>query len=127
MSDYWTWTFSIVAGYNKILLSYPKKVFKGQMIYLQQTTANVSLDITGAADYPDLAWNNYLQKISPTSNIRFYLEPITNYTTYETSVSLYHTYPDVGLYSLKFSFSESTKVYQEIVNITDCKSLFILL
>lgn len=121
ISQYLNWSFTITSGYNRILLDYPKAVRRGQMIYLTQNTANVAIDTTAVAPYSDIAWKSYLEKINQFSNNRFYLDSITNYTSYYIPISLYYSYSDPGLYNLRFSYSNCNKTYQQNITITDCK------
>lgn len=121
MFIYNSWDFTITTGYNKILLDYPKAVNRARMIYLLHETGVVALDQQVTATYSDISWTSTIQRITPLNNTRFSLQPITNYTTYQTSISIDHKYQTPGIYNVSFAFFGSQQIFYSAVNITDCK------
>ena len=121
--DY-SFTFTLVSGYNKLYLSKQVQVKKGSFIYLIQSNANIAIDQTNTATmYSDLFWNNKTKwtKLNDQSNWRFYLSSITSFNSYFTSFNISHKYSNTGLYNLTITFLSSNKIFQQIINITDCK------
>ena len=115
------YNFIITTGYNKIILDQPLTVYKGYMLLLSQTVGTVAVDTSGTAVYSDLAWNPLLSKINAYNNYRFYLLPLTNFSTYQTAINLYHMYTNAGLYNVSLTSLSSNQYFQNTFNITDCK------
>lgn len=115
--------YNLSLGYNKIILPQPLPVKKGRFIMLTQITGKIAIDVTTNSTYSDLVWNSTTQwtKLAEFLNWRFYLNPITNYTTYQTIFNLIHSYSNIGIYTLTLNFTSSNLLYQQTVNITDCK------
>ena len=129
MTTIYSWTFNITTGYNNLVLSQPVQVSKGYFIQLIQVTGQVSIDISGNASVSDLVWNTTTQwtQLAEFSNWRFYLTTINNFTSYVNSFSIQHKYANIGLYSLSLTFLSSNLTFQQLVNITDCKILYLLI
>jgi len=123
MQTIFSWTFSITIGNNTILLPAPVTVDQGYYILLTQLTGKVAVDISGNATYSDLVWNTTTQwtKLAEFFNWRFYLTTINNFTSYQNTLNVLHSYSNIGLYTLSLTFLSSNKIFQQIVNITDCK------
>ena len=124
--DY-TFTFTLVTGYNKLYLQQPVKIVKGSFIYLLQIAAKVAIDQTNTTSiYSDLVWNNITKwtKLNDQSFWRFYLTSITSFNSYFTSFNINHKYTNAGLYNLTISFLSSNQIFQQTVNITDCEYNF---
>lgn len=121
-----TWNFTVVSGYNKLYLTNPINVFRGSFIYLTQLTGKIAIDQTGNSTYSDLAWNNvtFWSKLNEFSNWRFYLSAINGFSSYQTNINIVHQYLNTGLYTISISFLSSDQLFQQLINITDCKSLF---
>ena len=118
----YNWNFQITTGNNYLYLPQPVSVNKGNFILLTQTTGRVAIDISGNSTYSDLAWKSPIwSKLSPNSNWRFYLIPLTNFSSYQTNFNIIHAYKSIGLYNLSITFSSSNQTYQQTVNVTDCK------
>ena len=127
MNQIKSWNFSVVAGFNNIVLDEAFLVQKGSMIYLQQDidTAKIAIDVSGTALYSDIAWESYLQKLNAYSNYRFYLQPVFNFSTYQVKINLYHRYSLAGLYNVSLTSLSSNQYFENLMNITDCKYLFV--
>jgi hypothetical protein len=123
MNEIYSWNFQISLGYNKIILPQPVYVLKGQFILLTQNTGRIAIDTTGNASYSDLVWNSITQwtKLEEFSNCRFYLTTINNFTSYQNTLNIIHSYANIGLYTLTITFATSNRVFQKILNITDCE------
>jgi len=122
----YSWEFSIYSGINNLYFPNAVNVSQGNFLMLTQNTGKVAIDTTGTALYSDLVWNSTTQwtQLAEFSNWRFYLTVLTNFTKYTTSLNLFHNYNTIGLYSLSIRFASSpSTIFQQIVNITDCKIL----
>lgn len=126
MNIIYEFQFNLALGYNKIILPQPLLVKRGQFILLKQLTGRIAIDTTINSTYSDLVWNTTTQwtKLAEFLNWRFYLNPITNYTTYQTIFNIIHSYSNIGIYTLTLNFTSSNQLYQQIVNITDCNFYF---
>jgi hypothetical protein len=124
MNVEYSFDFSVTAGFNQLILPEPVLVKKGSLIFLTQTlnSTNVAIDQSGTASYSDMIWGTNLQQLNATSNYRFFLAPISNFTVYQTSLIVAHAYQNIGLYNLSLTFLSSNKVFSRIINITDCKN-----
>jgi len=128
MDILYSWNFNVTAGYNNILLSSPVSVFRGNFIILTQNSGYIALYTAGNATYSDMAWNTSIwTNLVATSNWRFYLTPTTNFSVYQNSFNLYHSYNWVGLFNLSMIFLSSNISFIRIVNVTDCKLYLIWL
>lgn len=119
------WNFSVVSGYNYIILDQALLVNKGSMIFLQQNidSAQIAIDTSGSALYSDLAWGSYLQKLNAYSNYRFYLQPVLNFSLYMTKINIFHQYSSAGLYNVSLTSLSSNQYFSNLMNITDRKFL----
>jgi hypothetical protein len=122
MQIIYNWNFQIKIGNNTLLLPAPVKVNQGNYILLNQLTGRVAIDTTGNSSYSDLVWNSTTQwtKLAEFSNWRFFLTTINNFTSYQNTLNIIHSYANIGLYKLSLTFLSSNISYQQIVNITDC-------
>jgi len=123
MNIIYTWSFTITTGINFIYLPFPVTVYRGNFLIMTQNTGRVAIDITGNATYNDLAWRSSVwNRLSSNSNWRFYLTPLTNFTSYITTFNLMHAYKNIGLYNLTLTFASSNETFTQTVNVTDCKN-----
>jgi hypothetical protein len=113
----------ITSGYNKLILSTPLIVQKGYMVYFAQNIdgGSVAIDQSGYASFCDIGWKNYLERIDSQYNYRFFLTPLSNFSVYESSFSIYHSFSQAGIYNILFNFPSSSKTFLKTVNITNCK------
>lgn len=121
-----TWTYDLTVGYNKINLSSPIAVSKGNMLMLTQFTARIAIDQTNIASYSDLQLKSSLWiQLNSNFNWRFYFDTLTDSVLYLTTFNLNHVYPNSGIYIMKIKIKNFTT--QQIVNISECKlaNLFI--
>ena len=123
MSVSYSFNYTVNPGYNKILFSQPILVKKGSLILLTQSpnSSNIAIDKSGNASYSDMVWGTNLNMLNSSSNWRFYLTTITNFTSYQSSLNIQHSYNYIGLYNLSILFTSSNQLYNMLVNITDCK------
>jgi len=123
MNIIYTWSFTITTGINFIYLPSTVTVYRGNFLIMTQNTGRVAIDITGNATYNDLAWRSSVwNRLSSNSNWRFYLTPLTNFTSYITTFNLMHAYKNIGLYNLTLTFASSNETFTQTVNVTDCKN-----
>ena len=122
MNILYNFSFSVNQGYNKLILPQPIIVPKGSLILLTQfnNSINVAIDSSGDALYSDMVVGNSLLSLSLDSNWRFYLNALTNFSSYQTIFSISHAYNSIGIYNIILTFSSSNVVFQQTVNITDC-------
>ena len=119
-NNIYSWEFQITTGLNSIYLPQPVIVSQGYFITMTQTSGKVAIDTTGIASYSDMALGSIIwNQLSPASNWRFYLTAMTNFTSYQTSFSIAHTYANIGLFNLVLTFKCSGQVFQLMFNITD--------
>ena len=106
MQIIYNWNFQINIGNNTLLLPAPVTVNQGNYILLNQLTGRVAIDKTGNASNSDLVWNLTTQwtKLAEFSNWRFYLTTINNFTSYQNTLNLIHSYANIGLYTLSLTF-----------------------
>ena len=122
MNILYSWTLNVTVGYNNILLPAPVLVYRGNFLTMTQNTGKVAIDTTGNATYNDLVLQSYVwNRLNSNSNWRFYLTPLTNFTSYMTTFNLMHAYKNIGLYNLTLTFGSSNETFTQTVNITDCK------
>ena len=123
MNIIYTWSFTITTGINFIYLPSTVTVYRGNFLIMTQNTGRVAIDITGNATYNDLAWRSSVwNRLSSNSNWRFYITPLTNFTSYITTFNLMHAYKNIGLYNLTLTFASSNETFTQTVNVTDCKN-----
>lgn len=119
--------FTIAPGYNKLFLSQPLKVPKGSLIYLKQGSngTTIAVDQITNSSFSDLIWGTNLLKLNnlTQNNWRFYLNPITNNTNYQSNLNIIHYYTLIGVYEISLLFTSSNKIFKHIINVTDCKKL----
>jgi len=129
MNIIYSWNFQLSLGYNSIIFPQPVTVYRGNFLTMTQNTGKVAIDITGNASYSDLVWNTTTQwtKLAEFYNWRFYLTPLTNFSTYTNTFNIMHTYSNIGLYNLVITFVSSNATFNQIVNITDCMIFFIII
>ena len=125
-STVYSYSYTIVVGYNNIILPQPVVVSKGYFIQLIQGAGRIAIDMNGNATYSDLVWNLPTQwtRLSAVSLLRFYLTPLYNFTSYQNTLNVLHTYANIGLYTLSLTFLSSNNTFFQIVNVTDCNIKF---
>jgi len=123
MNIVYSWNFQISLGYNSIILPQPVTVSVGSYLFLTQNTGKIAIDTSGNASYSDLVWNTTTQwtKLAEFSNWRFYLTTLNNFSSYQTTFNIQHSYASIGLYNLSITFGSSNQTFQQIVNVTDRK------
>jgi hypothetical protein len=100
-------------------------VKKGYFLQLTQITAKIAIDTTGNASSSDLQWStNIWSKLNSNSNWRFYLDTLNNFTSYQNTINVVYPYSTIGLYTISLTFASSGQVFQQTVNVTDCKSIY---
>ena len=127
MNVYYSWIFSISTGINTFYFPNAVNVSQGNFLILTQNTGIVAIDTTGTASYSDLVWSTKTQwtRLPGLLESRFYLTPLTNFSSYITSFSFSHTYKTIGLYNILITFSSGNQLFQQIVNITDRNTFFV--
>ncbi len=124
LTTLYSWSYSVSVGYNQFLLPQPVLVNKGSFLHLTQITGYISCNKTTNSTYSDLYYNpsNMLwTKLSTTSNWRLMLTSLTNFTSYQSSFNLIHSYLSFGLYNINFTFASSNQVFILPVNVTNSK------
>ena len=122
MSTILSWDFQVSAGYNRLFLIQQVRVNKGSLIRLIQTTGQIAVDQSNNFTDSDLIWQTCAWlKLNTNSNWRFLLNPMNDFSVYQTYFNLNHKYSSTGSYIVKISFSGL--IYQQNVSITDCKFL----
>ena len=125
LSTFNTYSFTIKTGFNQLLLTQPVYVIQGSFLVLIQNTGKVAIDTSGTAAYSDMyLQNNAYYNLSFTSRQRFYMNYTSNYSTYQSSFVVNHTYSNTGLYPLTFTLASTNNVWQYTANITQCIYFF---
>lgn len=115
------------AGFNTFILPQSYLVTKGQFVYVTQSIGVIAVDQSGNATYSDLVWQTSIwSKLTEFSNWRIFFNTLSNFTTYQSSFNLVHSYSSIGLYTLSILIRSSNQLFQKQVNITDCKFYIIL-
>jgi hypothetical protein len=97
-------------------------VSQGSFVYLNQITGSIALDISGSSTYSDMILKNGVYyNISSTSNYRFILAAISNFSSYKTNFSVAHSYNKAGLNLISIQFMSSNVNFTNFVSITQCK------
>ena len=125
MNILYTFNITINKGFNKIILPEPILVPRGSLILLTQynNSVTVAIDSNGNATYSDMALGSTIwNPLSSNSKWRLYLNALTNFSSYQTSFSISHTYNKIGLYNIALTFLSSNVTFYQTVNITDCKT-----
>ena len=95
----------------------------GNFISIEQNTGKIAIDNSGTASYSDMALGSTIwNPLSSNSKWRLYLNALTNFSSYQTSFSISHTYNNIGLYNIALTFLSSNVTFYQTVNITDCKT-----
>ncbi len=116
-----TYPFTIKTGFNQLLLTQPIYVSQGSFLVLTQTTGKVAIDTSGTAAYSDMyLLNNAYYNLSLTSKQRFYINYTSNFSTYQSSFVVNHTYLNPGLYPLTFTLASTNSIWQYTALITQC-------
>lgn len=125
-TDY-SFVFTLAAGYNELYFSKQIEVYQGSFIYLIQSDAEIAIDKNNTTIYSDLVWNNITKwtKLNYQFNWRFCFSLISSFNSYFTSFNVSHKYSNTGFYNFTITFLSSNKIFQKIINITDCKLNFI--
>ena len=122
MNYIYNFTFQLTNGYNLLYLNQSALVKKGYFLQLIQITGKVAIDTNGNASVSDLQWStNIWSNLNSNSNWRFYLDTIDNFSSYQNTINVVYPYQSIGLYTISLTFASSGQVFQQTVNITDCK------
>jgi hypothetical protein len=119
-----SFTFQLNIGYNLLYLNQSIIIRKGYFILVNQTIGKIAVDTTRSAQYSDLQFSstsNLWTKLNSSSNYRLYLNTIDNLNSYQSTINITYTYANAGIYTITFTFPSSNQIFQQIVNITDCK------
>lgn len=121
-----SFTLSLTTGYNLIYLNQSIIVRKGYFLLVNQTNGKIAIDTSGSnALYSDLqlsTTNNLWSRLNSSLNYRLYLNTINNFNGYQNVINISYTYTNIGIYAITFTFPASNHQFQQIVNVTDCKS-----
>lgn len=85
--------------------------------------SGIAIDKTGNASYSDMIWDTNLVKLNnlTSANWRFYLNIISNFSSYQSNFNLIHTYALTGLYDISIMFPSSNLSFKYSITVTDCK------
>lgn len=105
-------------------MSEPFKASKGNFIAFKQTTGRIAIDKSGNTISSDLNWQGAIwSKLNSSSNWRFYLNALNNFTMYQSVFSALIQYSNIGQYNVSIRLASSNQTYYQTVAITDCKCL----
>jgi hypothetical protein len=103
--------YHINCGYNKIELSTPVKVKKGNMILLNNVKylyGLISVDTTGDATYSDyyrVPYSNTLLKLNNAKNYRIFFQANIDDVYYLSRFKAIQAYENFGSYTFKVNFN----------------------
>jgi len=123
------WNYTISSGLNTFYLAQPITVNQGNFIQIVMSNGSkLAIDTSTNNTFSDMAWQGTIwADLNPVSNYRFYFKTLNYFTSYVNSFSIQHKYANIGLYSLSLTFLSSNLTFQQLVNITDCKILYLLI
>ena len=120
----YTWNFTIIAGYNKLLLDSPVLVNKGSFIYLNQVTGKIAVDKTGNAAYSEMYLNGAAYyRLNELSNWRLYINALTSFSSYKSNFTVIHSYAFIGAFDLSLTFTSSNQTFNFLAFVTQCNLL----
>ena len=115
-------TFTIIAGFNRILLDQPVNVYEGSLLLLTQNSGLVAIDESTSSSYSDLVnQGNILTNLSYSANKRFLISPLTNFSSYYANISLSHVYSNYGSYNLILKFANTKQTFNQTITTYSCK------
>lgn len=115
-------TIQATVGYNKIILEDPVMVRRGNLPVITQGGALLALDKTSFSSYSDLTLQSQAWiKLYDLSNWRFYMNVLTNFSSYYRLFSVVHQYQQIGQYQIAITFEGSDNPILDNFLITDCK------
>lgn len=121
----YNWNFTLNPGYNKISLAKPVLVPKGSVLLLTQYNGSVQIviDDSGSAPLSDIIWNKNIINLNSSSNWRFFINTISNFSLLEGNMNFSHRYFKPGLYNLTVTVLSSNLKNPLLIEITDCNLL----
>lgn len=126
-TDVYSWDYEISEGKNIIYFNQPVQVQSGQIIILTQNTGSVAIDSTSNGAYSDLVWQSpFWNKLSSTSNFRFFLKALTNFTAYQSSFQVIHYYQNIGTFNFSITFLNTNYTISNELTISGGKIFLIL-
>ena len=118
-------TFTIIVGFNRILLDQPVNVYEGSLLLLTQNSGLVAIDESTSSSYSDLVnQGNILTNLSYSVNKRFLISPLTNFSSYYANISLTHVYSKYGSYDIIFTFANTQQTFIQNIFTNKCKKYF---
>ena len=120
------WTYTMTIGLNTFYLDQPLTVYRGNFfLIVLSNSGKLAIDTSTNLTYSDMAWQSPYGQIwanlSLNYYLRFYFKTLNNFSSFINTFTLQHKYPFTGLFNLSLTFLSSNTVFQQIVNITDCK------
>jgi len=127
MTSLYSWNFSVSSGYNKIYLNQSYPVSRGNLVKLTQLGANLAIDTSGNTTFSDFNIDNInigvLSRLNNLINYQFYLNALTNFTSYQSNFAVTRSFKNASLYNMSITFLSSNLTYYQTININDSKFL----
>ena len=104
----YSWSYNVDNGYNKILLTFPVKVPKGAMVYLDMfsNSGRISVDNNSESYFTDYYANSTsISRIDTNRNIRFHFNCLIEQSYYDYNFNSLFSFDRNGYQNLIFRFS----------------------
>ncbi len=122
----YSWTFSVIPGFNELTLSTFVPVYRGNLVLLTQPAGTVAIDLSFFSSYSDMAFitaNNVWANLFYPTNRRFMVNPITSFTSYQYNLSIAHSYVSLGSFSFVMTLGKTAQTITQSIIITACNFL----
>lgn len=119
----YSWTFSVIPGFNELTLSTFVPVNRGNLVLLTQPAGTVAIDLGSYSSYSDMAFitaNNFWANLYYPANRRFMINPITSFTSYQYNLAIAHSYASLGNYNLVITLGKTAQTITQSITITAC-------
>ena len=118
----YSWNFTVSTGYNLIYLNQSFPVEMGNLVGLTQYGASVAIDTIDSTGFSDFNIDNGVySRLNNVLNWQFYLNAMTNFSSYQSNLTISHSYSNAGLYNMSITILSSGVTYYQTVYVTDSK------
>jgi hypothetical protein len=119
----YSWTFSVIPGFNELTLSTFVPVNRGNLVLLTQPAGTVAIDLSSYSLYSDMVFitaNNFWANLFYPTNRRFMVNPITSFKSYQYNLAIAHSYASLGSYNLVMTLGKTAQTITQSITITAC-------
>ena len=94
----------------------------GNLVGLTQYGASVAIDTIDSTGFSDFNIDNGVySRLNNVLNWQFYLNAMTNFSSYQSNFTISHSYSNAGLYNMSITILSSGVTYYQTVYVTDSK------